>query len=208
MAKKTEKSQALQVSGAAPPPAPISPVEPGSRLTAATGSNHQFAQDHLILGVLAATRSSKEPEEFNHKIAVAVALLEGIKPEGELEGMLAAQMVATHMAAMDCLASAVGVQTPQAKDIYLRHAEKLLATYTRQLEALDKHRGKGQQNVTVGHLHVQQGGQSLVGNVQINPGAPTPDTGLDIDHNSIEASENADTVSRKRSPHPSPPNGR
>jgi hypothetical protein len=84
--------------------------------------------------------------------------------------------------------------------MYLRHAEKLLATYPRQLEALDKHRGKGQQNVTVGHLHVQQGGQSLVGNVQINPGAPTSDAGLDIDHNSIEAPENANTVSRKRSP--------
>ena len=34
-------------------------------------------------------------------------MLEGIAPEGEIEGMLAAQMVATHSAAMECLKRAM-----------------------------------------------------------------------------------------------------
>jgi len=202
MDEEAEKSQALEVSGAPPPPAPVSPAEPDTGFTAATGSHHPFAQTRLVLGVLEATRTSEDPEEFNKQVAVAVALLEGIKPDGELEGMLGAQMVATHMAAMDCFASAVKAKEPHVKDMHLRHAEKLLATFTRQLEALDKHRGRGQQNMTVGHLHVQQGGQSLVGNVQINSGAPPPRIGSDTEH-SVEGTTGADTARRKRSPRPS-----
>jgi hypothetical protein len=34
------------------------------------------------------------------------------------------------------------------------------------LEALNRHRGKGQQKVTVEHVHVHEGGQAIVGNVE------------------------------------------
>ena len=60
-------------------------------------------------------------------------------------------------------------QTFESRDLNLRHAEKLLATWARQLEVLDKHRGKGQQQVTVKHVHVEAGGQAVVGNVQASP---------------------------------------
>ena len=36
------------------------------------------------------------------------------------------------------------------------------------METLDKHRGKGQQKVTVEHVHVEAGGQAVVGNVTTN----------------------------------------
>jgi hypothetical protein len=42
---------------------------------------------------------------------------------------------------------------------------KLLQTYTRQMEVLDKHRGKGQQKITVEHVTVEAGGQAIVGNI-------------------------------------------
>jgi hypothetical protein len=45
-------------------------------------------------------------------------------------------------------------------------AVKLLRTYTAQLEALQRYRGKGQQKVMVEHVHVHQGGQAIVGNVE------------------------------------------
>ena len=41
-----------------------------------------------------------------------------------------------------------------------------MALYARQLETLNKHRGKGQQKVTVEHVHVAEGGQAIVGNVE------------------------------------------
>ena len=45
----------------------------------------------------------------------------------------------------------------------LAQANKLSRTYATLLEALNRHRGKGQQKVTVEHVHVHSGGQAVVG---------------------------------------------
>ena len=116
------------------------------------------------------------PEELTEeqaweRVKAALALLEGIGPEGEVEGMLAAQMVATHSGAMECLRRAMLTgQSFEGRDQNLRHANKLLSLYARQLEVFDKRRGRGQQKVTVEHVHVEAGGQAIVGNVQTDTG--------------------------------------
>jgi hypothetical protein len=38
------------------------------------------------------------------------------------------------------------------------------------IEALNRHRGKGQQKVTVEHVHVHAGGQAVVGTVEVPGG--------------------------------------
>ena len=135
----------------------------------ATGSRAEVLQRHLINEV---ARTLWLPEGLSEedrmsRLASAIALLEGIRPEGEIEGMLAAQMVATHNAAMECLRRTMIPEQPLAgREHNLKHAAKLLALYARQLEVLDKHRGKGQQKVTVEHVHVEAGGQAIVGNVE------------------------------------------
>jgi hypothetical protein len=43
-------------------------------------------------------------------------------------------------------------------------------TYAMLLEALNRDRGKGQQKVTVEHVHVHEGGQAVVGVVETPPG--------------------------------------
>ena len=53
-----------------------------------------------------------------------------------------------------------------SRDQDLKHAAKLLGIYTRQMEALDKHRGKGKQKITVEHVNVHEGGQAIVGTVE------------------------------------------
>ena len=57
-------------------------------------------------------------------------------------------------------------QTFEGREQNLKHAGKLLAIYSRQIEVLDKHRGKGQQKVTVEHVHVEAGGQAMVGHIE------------------------------------------
>ena len=95
-----------------------------------------------------------------------LATLHGINPRDEVEAMLASQMVATHLAAMNCLRRAqTSGQTFDARDMNLRHATKLSRTYAAQVEALGRYRGKGQQKVTVEHVHVHPGGQAIVGAV-------------------------------------------
>ena len=95
-----------------------------------------------------------------------VAALQGIHPQDTLEGMLAVQMVAIHNMAMECMKRAA---TPEQSDLaleaYINRATKLMRTFAAQTEALGRHRGKGEQKMTVEHVHVYQGGQAIVGPV-------------------------------------------
>jgi hypothetical protein len=57
-------------------------------------------------------------------------------------------------------------QTFEGRRENLAQANKLSRTYATLLEALNRHRGKGQQKVTVEHVHVHSGGQAVVGVVE------------------------------------------
>jgi hypothetical protein len=97
----------------------------------------------------------------------AVAALVGIGPRDELEGMIAAQMVAAHSAAMECYRRAMlSEQTFEGRRENLNQANRLSRTYGLLLEALNRHRGKCQQKVRVEHVHVHSGGQAVVGVVE------------------------------------------
>jgi hypothetical protein len=99
----------------------------------------------------------------------------GIAPKDELEGMIAAQLVAAHNAAMECYRRAmISEQTFEGRRECLSQANKLGRTYAVLLEALNRHRGKGQQKVTVEHVHVHPGGQAVVGTVETPGGGDRP----------------------------------
>ena len=115
-------------------------------------------------------------KERDQRVVAAVNMFSELKPQDGVEGMLATQMVATHSAAMECMRRAMlPEQSSEARDMNLRNANKLLQTYARQLEVLNKHRGKGLQKITVEHVTVEAGGQAIVGNVATAAGeAPRP----------------------------------
>jgi hypothetical protein len=74
------------------------------------------------------------------------------RPKDELEGMMAAQLIAAHNAAMECYRRAMlGEQTFEGRRENLSQANKLSRTYAALIEVLNRHRGKGQQKVTVEH---------------------------------------------------------
>jgi hypothetical protein len=99
----------------------------------------------------------------------------GIKPTDEIEGMLAAQMVAAHNAAMECFRRAmIPGQTLAGRQVALGQANKLTRSFATLLQTLDKHRGKGDQTVRVEHVHVYPGGQAIVGAVSHNGEASQP----------------------------------
>ncbi|MBY6217879.1 hypothetical protein [Qipengyuania aquimaris] len=110
---------------------------------------------------------SLSDEEFLQQIMRAARQFNGLKPSDGAEHMLAQQMVGAHAAAIECLRrAALPDQTFEGRDMAFKHAHKLMALYARQLETLNKHRGKGQQKVTVEHVNVEKGGQAIVGNVE------------------------------------------
>ena len=95
-----------------------------------------------------------------------MAILQGINPQDEIEGMLAVQMVGVHNMAMEAMRLVmISNQYPEARDCNANRANKLLKTFALQLEALKKYRTGGQQKMTVEHVHVNKGGQAIVGSV-------------------------------------------
>ncbi len=144
---------------------PMSPAV----LKEATGTDKQHLQQHLIDQTYRSLWITEGHTEFEKsgQIASSISLLQGIKPADEIEGMLATQMVATHNATMDCFRRAmIEGQILAGREQNLKHAEKLLSIYSRQIEVLDKHRGKGQQKMTVEQVNVAAGGQAMVGNIE------------------------------------------
>jgi len=116
---------------------------------------------------------NSDAETLDKQLSATIAALIGIRPKDELEGMMAAQLVAAHNAAMECYRRAmIGEQTFEGRRENLAQANKLSRTYAALLEALNHHRGKGQQKVTVEHVHVHAGGQAVVGMVAAPPGQP------------------------------------
>jgi hypothetical protein len=78
---------------------------------------------------------------------------------------------------MECYRRAmIGEQTFEGRRENLAQANKLSRTYATLLEALNRHRGKGQQKVTVEHVHVHAGGQAVVGMVA-TPAGQRPEGG-------------------------------
>jgi hypothetical protein len=108
-----------------------------------------------------------DKEACDRQYGATVAALIGIGPKDEIEGMIAAQLIAAHNAAMECYRRAMlGEQTFEGRRENLAQANKLSRTYATLLEALNRQRGKGQQKVTVEHVHVHSGGQAVVGIVE------------------------------------------
>ena len=94
--------------------------------------------------------------------------LKGIAPKDQIEGMLAAQMIATHHQALNCFRIAAESETIEMLNLAVNSANKLTRTYAAQMEALNRYRGKGQQKMTVEHVHINSGGQAIIGNVTKN----------------------------------------
>ncbi len=143
------------------------PEDQKGRLKAIGGSQSDLWNNTLANQAMQALWiKNSTPEERDKQRTATVAALLGIAPRDELEGMMAAQLIASHNAAMECYRRAmINEQTFEGRRENLIQANKLSRTYATLLEALNRHRGKGQQKVTVEHVHVHSGGQAVVGAV-------------------------------------------
>src|SRR6185295_10807297 len=89
------------------------------------------------------------------------------------EAMLAAHMAVTNIALLELVArtrGAIAGHVYQGNgikrlDVLGNLTTKFMRTFTMQVEALARKRSKGEQNVTVKHVHIHAGGQAVVGNV-------------------------------------------
>ena len=97
----------------------------------------------------------------------ALALIEAAEPRNEIEGALALQMACTHIASMAILARIEGGYTTERRaGLFASAAARLMRTYVAQVEAFRHLRQAGSQFMRVEHVHVNEGGQALIGNVR------------------------------------------
>jgi hypothetical protein len=66
------------------------------------------------------------------------------------------------------------VENIPQQDSAERAFNKLTRTFAAQVAALKDYRSRGEQKMTVQHVHVAEGGQAIVGNVNATPAASPP----------------------------------
>ena len=111
--------------------------------------------------------AARLPNSGISEVAVnaSLALIEGAKPRDEIECALVIQMACTHSAAMAVLNRLGGAAGGRTVAAMASAAARLLRAYATQVEALRRLRNGGSQTVRVEHVHVNEGGQALIGNV-------------------------------------------
>ena len=141
------------------------------KMSEAFGTADSYLQTHLLEQIMQTFRGTASKDSHDKEASVialnkTMALLSGIQPQDELEAMLAAQMIGVHNMAMNTLARAIlKDQTFEGKQVNVNQATKMLRTYIAQMEAIKKYRTGGQQKMIVEHVHVNEGGQAIVGTV-------------------------------------------
>jgi hypothetical protein len=128
-------------------------------LLAAIGSTDITFMDKLVRQICAATTNNVEHLNF------ILSVVKAVQPKDELEAMLATQMAVVHIATMTMAKQLASATLIPQQDSAQNALNKLLRTYTTQVEALKRYRTGGQQKVTVEHVHVHEGGQAIVGSV-------------------------------------------
>ncbi|HKI15316.1 MAG TPA: hypothetical protein VKA12_10000 [Roseiarcus sp.] len=94
-----------------------------------------------------------------------LSVVKGLAPRDQIEAMLGAQMAAVHDATMTFARRLAHVDNIQQQDSAQTAFNKLARTFAAQVSALKDYRSKGEQKMTVQHVHVAEGGQAIVGNV-------------------------------------------
>ena len=119
--------------------------------------------DGLTLQLVNASKGQGSTEKT---VNFMLSVIKGIEPRDQIEAMLAAQMAAVHMASMTFARRLAHVETLQQQDSASNAFNKLDSNLRRSdVEALKDYRSRGEQKMTVQHVHVAEGGQAIVGNV-------------------------------------------
>jgi hypothetical protein len=151
-------------------------TKPGHHKDIGGGESEKWNLRQMRLVVSALPGVNTRDKKSAGKIGSAVISgLMDVKPTDPVEGMLTSQMVVAHEAALDMYRRA-WAQPPEYFDArcrYLQMADRAQRTLAILTERLDRHRGAGQQSITVKHVTVNAD-NAIVGDVNQVPGGGPP----------------------------------
>jgi hypothetical protein len=136
-----------------------------ARLSNALGT---VSPDFVRMSLLQLQGAARSPYGTISETAInaALAMIEAAAPRDEIEGALAIQMACTHTAAMAVLGNIDRLGTERRIAAFASAASRLLRAYAMQMEVFRRLRNGGHQFVRVEHVHINDGGQAIIGNVR------------------------------------------
>lgn len=136
----------------------------------AIGGSNDPEWNTVIANQVAASAwiGNENEQDKRDKIQVAgISAMVSANPQDTIEGMLLAQLIASHNAGMECYRRAMNPQqTFEGRGHNLSQANKLSRTSAVLVEALSRYRSRGEQKITVQHVNIASGGQAIVGVVE------------------------------------------
>jgi len=150
--------------------------ELGEQLMAnALGVVDREAMDGLLRQLVRASVRGEGPDEV--ELAFMLSMVKSIKPRDSIEAMLVAQMVSVHVMAMRCAHHLANAEDIARHDSAARALGRLARTFPAQIEALNRHRSRGEPAITVQNVSVGEGGKAIVGNVTQHASVIVSDNG-------------------------------
>jgi|GEM_PF-3973156 len=119
----------------------------------------------LIPAIHAATYGITDPVAYKMAAEKILAMMAELHPRDGFEGMLISQMLQTHDLAMNQLGRLrCKASNSEMFSILLNQTAKLQRLFLEQVQALDRHRNRGQQRIVIERVDIS-GGQAIVGSV-------------------------------------------
>jgi len=145
------------------------PEKKPGRLKSIGGSDNDDWNTYIAnqISALGWTGSLTDEEKKQQKFMLVGAVM-GMKPADEFESMIIGQMIGVHNMAMEMMRrSMIEGQPVGIVNECINHTNKLCRTHATLIEALNRHRGKGQQKITVEYSNITNNHTQAV----INAGA-------------------------------------
>jgi hypothetical protein len=135
-----------------------------NRLKGALGTMSEDFVSASLLQIQSAARSPYGTVSETHMNA-ALAMVEAAAAKDEIVAALAVQMACTHSAAMAVLGKMdSGLGSERRIAALAAAASRLLRAFAMQMEVLRRLRNGGHQHVRVEHVHVNDGGKTVIAN--------------------------------------------
>ncbi len=163
---RLHESGAIEFAGDKPDP----PLESEAKMLAVFGTTSRETLNHHVEQIAKAS-GCQNGEQAVKLLNQMIPIIKAIGPKNDFEATLAVQMVGIHLLATNMMGRAMlPNQTADGVNLFISQVAKLTRTFTAQMEALNKHRGKGQQKMTIKHVHINSGGQAIIGDVKRGEG--------------------------------------
>jgi hypothetical protein len=118
----------------------------------------------VILGkLIEALRPNPFDKLQEATLNAALAIIHSMKPQSELEALLAVQIIATGFSGLRFLRQSQHHMDETFIDIYGNYAMKLLRVQQELIKTFERYRRGNKQTVEVRHVHIHSGGQGVVG---------------------------------------------